>query len=211
MGDRCTTLPCHRITDLPCVNARSPPLTITLNPDERRRRGPDFGLSINEGQSVAKSMEVGTPGYCAPELLMRTNLTTSYDGKKADGALPDCFLSHVSVTHADSQAGQWCVVGHTVRTRSGASWGACHCNASTAVWCMCCSVADHLHKARSKAMNFYKPYKSSRMTDQVPVCCVSVWSSGVMLYTMLCCQYPVRASLIVGFRGAAHRVVKLYT
>ncbi|KAK9821606.1 hypothetical protein WJX81_006021 [Elliptochloris bilobata] len=61
----------------------------------------DFGLSINEGQSVAKSMEVGTPGYCAPELLMRTNLTTSYDGKKAD-----------------------------------------------------------------------------------------VWSSGVMLYTMLCCQYP---------------------
>ena len=49
--------------------------------------GLDFGLSINEGQSVAKSMEVGTPGYCAPELLMRTNLTTSYDGKKADGAL----------------------------------------------------------------------------------------------------------------------------
>lgn len=36
---------------------------------------------------MAKSMEVGTPGYCAPELLMRTNLTTSYDGKKADGAL----------------------------------------------------------------------------------------------------------------------------
>lgn len=53
--------------------------------------GPDFGLSINEGQSVAKSMEVGTPGYCAPELLMRTNLTTSYDGKKADGALLHSF------------------------------------------------------------------------------------------------------------------------
>ena len=24
----------------------------------------DFGLSINEGQSVPRSMEIGTPGYC---------------------------------------------------------------------------------------------------------------------------------------------------
>ncbi len=46
----------------------------------------DFGLSINEGKSVAKSMDVGTPGYCAPELLLRTHMVSSYDGKKADGA-----------------------------------------------------------------------------------------------------------------------------
>ena len=25
---------------------------------------PDFGLSINEGQSTPRSMEIGTPGYC---------------------------------------------------------------------------------------------------------------------------------------------------
>ena len=24
----------------------------------------DFGLSINEGQSTPRSMEIGTPGYC---------------------------------------------------------------------------------------------------------------------------------------------------
>ena len=77
----------------------------------RACRGPDFGLSINEGQSVAKSMEVGTPGYCAPELLMRTNLTTSYDGKKADGALLH-LLAHIKLSCADSQAGQWCMFGY---------------------------------------------------------------------------------------------------
>jgi len=37
---------------------------------------------------VAKSMDVGTPGYCAPELLLRTHMVSSYDGKKADGAPP---------------------------------------------------------------------------------------------------------------------------
>ena len=54
---------------------------------------------------MAKSMEVGTPGYCAPELLMRTNLTTSYDGKKADGALLHYF-AHMQLSCADSQAGR---------------------------------------------------------------------------------------------------------
>ena len=39
---------------------------------------------------MAKSMEVGTPGYCAPELLMRADLVSSYDGKKADGASSSC-------------------------------------------------------------------------------------------------------------------------
>lgn len=39
---------------------------------------------------MAKSMEVGTPGYCAPELLMRADLVSSYDGKKADGASRSC-------------------------------------------------------------------------------------------------------------------------
>ena len=45
----------------------------------------DFGFSISATHSVAQT-EVGTPNYCAPEVLMRATVNTSYDGKKADGA-----------------------------------------------------------------------------------------------------------------------------
>ena len=45
----------------------------------------DFGFSISAMHSVAQT-EVGTPNYCAPEVLMRATMDRCYDGKKADGA-----------------------------------------------------------------------------------------------------------------------------
>ena len=45
----------------------------------------DFGFSISAMHSVAQT-EVGTPNYCAPEVLMRATMDACYDGKKADGA-----------------------------------------------------------------------------------------------------------------------------
>ena len=45
----------------------------------------DFGFSISAMHSVAQT-EVGTPNYCAPEVLMRATMDPCYDGKKADGA-----------------------------------------------------------------------------------------------------------------------------
>lgn len=39
------------------------------------------------GDAQRGETEVGTPNYCAPEVLMRASMDSCYDGKKADGAL----------------------------------------------------------------------------------------------------------------------------
>ncbi len=86
---------------------------------------------------MAKSMDVGTPGYCAPELLLRTHMVSSYDGKKADGAPPLPCPTYLTLNlispmtgerhgtqHAPAtyrlRAGQWCAPRRVWQDTKGA-------------------------------------------------------------------------------------------